>query len=88
VRALRDALWRNSLSMAAALGPRPEDMLVDVTIGVPRPETVDVDAVLQVLPYGKGTVRVVDGGLEVANDEGTDATLIAHAAAVVRLEVR
>jgi uncharacterized protein (TIGR02058 family) len=88
VRALRDALWRNSLSIAAALGQRPEDMMVEVTIGVPRPETVDVDAVLQVLPYGKGTVRVVDGGLEVANDEGTDATLIAHAAAVVRLEVR
>ena len=30
----------------------PEDMLVDVRIGVPRPETVDRDKVLAVLPYG------------------------------------
>lgn len=87
VRALRDALWRNSLSIADALGQPREAMQIDVLIGVPRPRTVDTSQVLAVLPYGTGTVRVVEGGLEIANDAGTDSTLIAHAAAIVRLDV-
>lgn len=87
VRALRDALWRNSLSIADALGKPREAMHVEVIIGVPRPETVDKEAVLAVLPYGKSTIRVVEGGLETPNDAGTDSTMIAHAAAVVRLDV-
>ena len=60
VRALRDALWHNSLSVATALGKPLEAMQVEVTIGVPRPETVDKAAVLAVLPYGKGTINVVE----------------------------
>ena len=87
VRALRDALWHNSLTVAKALGLPTDAMRVDVTIGVPHPEQVDRDAVLAVLPHGTGTVTVVDGGLEIANDEGTDSTLVAHAAAVVRLDI-
>ena len=43
--------------------------------------------VLKVLPYGKGTVTVVEGGLEIRNDEGTDSTLIANACAVVSLDI-
>ena len=86
-RALRDALWHNSLSIAAALGQTPDDMIVDVHIGVPRPEMVDKAQVLAVLPYGKGTVTVVEGGLEIRNDAGTDGTLIANACAVVSLDL-
>ena len=87
VRALRDALCHNSLSVATALGQPLEAMHVEVTIGVPRPETVDTAAVLAVLPYGRGTITVVEGGLEIHNDAGTDSTMIAHAAAIVRLEI-
>lgn len=87
IRALRDALWHNSLTVTTALGLPVDAMVVDVTIGVPRPETVDQAAVLAVLPHGSGTLKVVEGGLEVANQAGTGSTLIAHAAAVVRLEV-
>jgi len=87
VRALRDALWHNSLSVANALGMDVDAMRVEVTIGVPRPEKVDKDAVLAVLPHGTGTVQVVEGGLEIANDEGTNSTMIANAAAVVWLDV-
>ncbi len=87
VRALQDALWHNSLTVAKALGQPTDAMHVEVTIGVPRPQQVDTAAVLAVLPHGTGTVNVVDGGLEIPNDEGTDATLIAHAAAVVRLDL-
>lgn len=87
VRALRDALWHNSLSVAAALGKPNDAMVVDILIGVPKPERVDRAAVLAVLPHGTGTVNVVEGGLEIPNDEGTGSTLLAHAAAIVRLEV-
>ena len=87
VRALRDALWHNSLSIGAALGQGADAMRVAVTIAVPKPDKVDKTAVLAVLPHGTGTVTVVEGGLEIANDAGTDSTLIAHAAAVVYLDL-
>ena len=87
VRALRDALWHNSLSIAKALGQDTDSMRVEVTIGVPQPERVDTDAVLAILPHGTGTVNVVEGGLQIPNDEGTDSTLVASAAAVVRLDL-
>ena len=87
VRALRDALWHNSLSVAKALGMPTDSMVVEILIGVPRPERVDKAAVLAVLPHGTGTVKVVKGGLEIANDEGTDSTVIANAAAIVHLDI-
>jgi uncharacterized protein (TIGR02058 family) len=86
-RALRDALWHNSLSIATALGEPLDAMMVDVHIGVPRPELVDKAQVVAVLPHGKGTVTVVEGGLEVHNDRGTDSTLIANACVVVCLDI-
>ena len=87
VRALRDALWHNSLSIADAVGLPVDSMQVDVRIGVPHPEKVDRQAVLAVLPHGTGTVTVVEGGLEIPNDAGTDSMILAHAAAIVRLDV-
>jgi uncharacterized protein (TIGR02058 family) len=87
VRALRDALWHNSLSVADALGQHVDAMQVEVTIGVPQPDKVDKEAVLAVLPHGTGTVTVVAGGLEIPNDAGTGSTVIANAAAVVRLDI-
>jgi uncharacterized protein (TIGR02058 family) len=85
--ARRDALWHNSLSIATALGHPLAAVMVDVHIGVPRPEMVDKTQVLAVLPYGKGTVTVVEGGLEIRNDADTDSTLIANACAIVSLDV-
>src|SRR5437667_11521012 len=84
VRALRDALWHNGLSVANAVGLPVDAMRVEVTIGVPRPEQVDKEAVLAVLPHGTGTVRVVEGGLEIPNDSGTNSTVIANARTGVR----
>ena len=86
-RALRDALWHNSLAIAPALGHKLEDMIVDIHIGVPRPAMVDKAQVLAVLPYGRGTVTVVEGGLEIPNDTGTDGTLIANCCAIVSLDI-
>ena len=87
VRALKDALWHNSLTIARALDMDTDSMRVEVTIGAPNPETVDKQQVLDVLPHGTGTVSVVEGGLSIPNDNGTDVTLIAHAGAVVYLDV-
>jgi uncharacterized protein (TIGR02058 family) len=87
VRALQDALWHNSVGVAQAVGMPADAMAVEILIGVPRPERVDNAAVLAVLPHGTGTVEVVEGGLEIANDEGTHSMVIANAAAIVHLDI-
>ncbi len=87
VRALRDALWHNSLTITHALGVDVDSMRVEVRIGVPRPEQVDRAAVLAVLPHGTGTVEVVEGGLEIPDESRTGSTVIANAAAIVRLDL-
>jgi hypothetical protein len=45
-------------------------MFVDVTIGVPKPETGDTEAVAKELPYGTVTVTAVMGGLEIPAEQG------------------
>ena len=87
IRALRDALWHNALPVAAALGKPTDSMVVEVLIGVPKPNMVNKGEILAVLPHGTGTVTVVEGGLEIFNDEGTSSTVIANAAAIVRLDI-
>ena len=87
VRALRDALWHNSLTVASAVGKSSGEMQVEVLIGVPQPDKVDKAEVLKVLPHGTGTVKVMQGGLEIMNEAGTDRTVIAQAAAIVRLDI-
>jgi uncharacterized protein (TIGR02058 family) len=87
IRALRDALWHNSLTIADAVGQKADDMKVEVIVGVPKPEKVDKQAVAAVLPHGTGKVEVVQGGLEIMNDAGTNLTVIANAAAVVYLDI-
>src|SRR5688500_14241870 len=87
VRALRDALWHNSLNVATALGLETDAMEVEVLIGVAKPERVDKSQEHAVLPHGNGSVTVVEGGLEIFNDAGTASTVVANAAAIVRLDV-
>ncbi|WP_421991118.1 Lin0512 family protein [Roseococcus sp.] len=87
VRALRDALWHNTLTLGAVVGQPVDAMEVEVLIGVPKPELVDKAEVLAILPHGTGTVTVVEGGLEIPNDEGTGSTVIANCCAIVRLDI-
>jgi len=88
VRALRDALWHNSLSVAPAFGLAKESMKIEVTIGVAKPDKVNRDEVKAVLPYGQATVDVVEGGLDIISDCGTKITVVANAAAVVYLNIK
>jgi len=87
VRGLKDALWHNSISIAPALGYSRDDMHVEIQVGVARPELVDASAVAAVLPYGSSEVKVVVGGLDIVNDEGSNTTVIANVAAVVYLDL-
>jgi uncharacterized protein (TIGR02058 family) len=64
-----------------------DSMQVEVIIGVPQPDAVDKAKVLEVLPHGTGEVKVVPGGLEVPSDYGVGKTIMANAAAVVRLDL-
>jgi len=86
-RAVRDALWRNYLRIADVMGQPRENMDIQVTIGAPRPETIDKGAVAAVFPYGKIEVLCEEGGLEIAATDRDDSTLLAHAAVVVRLDI-
>jgi len=85
VRALRDALWHNSLTVVPALGYPVEQMEVDIEIGVAAPDQVDTKKVAEVLPYGRANVKVVKGGLDVREDD--KHTIVANAAAVVYLNI-
>lgn len=85
-RAVSDAIRHSSVGFFRLVGKTRDDMFVDVTVAVPRPETVDIDAVAKELPYGTVTVKAVPGGLEIPSDIGGDAILIANAAVLVSLE--
>ena len=62
-------------------------MFVDVTIGVQRPEMVDLEKVRASLPHGIVTVKAVKGGLDVPDPENNDPAVVASAAIAVRLEL-
>ena len=52
-----------------------------------QPDRVDAERVRASLPHGIVTVRVVRGGLDVPDDEGTDQAVIASAAIAVSLDL-
>lgn len=85
-RALRDALWHNSLSVAPAFGFDRNAMVVEVTIAVAEPDKVDAEQVQKVLPYGKSTVKVVKGGLDIPHPVSGDTTVVASVIAAVYLD--
>ena len=85
-RALKDALWHNSLGIADIVGVDVNSMWVEVSIGIPQPEKVNVAEVLSILPHGSGQVTCMQGGLEIENIKRNDYTIIANAAAVVYLD--
>jgi len=81
-RAAFDAIHHSSLPLARQIRERGGKMLVDVTVGVPDPKAVDVEAVKRELPHGEVTVRAVAGGLRVPVGD----TLIACVAITVSIE--
>ena len=60
-RAVFDAIHHSSLGFARLVGATADDMIVNVTIGVPRPEKVNAEEVAASLPHGHARVDVVVG---------------------------
>ena len=87
LRAVQDALHHSSLSFIRSLGVDRSAVDVEVTIGVQRPEKVDLEKVKASLPVGTVTVKAVKGGLDVADTEHNDPAVIASAAIAVRIPV-
>lgn len=86
-RAVRDAIQHNSLYFIRALGAGPDKMQVDVTVAIPHPEAVNQEEVSKTLPYGRRSVKVIQGGMEIPSEDGSDATVIANAAVTVSLDL-
>lgn len=64
-KAVKDAMARSCLIGIFEIA-RLEDvnqMLVDVLIACPKPESVDPEQVLQAVPFGQKQIRVVKGGM-------------------------
>lgn len=87
IRAVEDAIHHSSLTMIRTLDVDTKTMQVNVTIGVQRPERVNAEKVKSVLPVGQVSVEVVNGGLDVPDEEAGDLAVIASAAVEVRLEL-
>ena len=86
LRAVQDALHHSSLSFVRTLKVDKTKLDVEVTVGVQRPEQVDIDKIRQSLPLGNVIVKAVKGGLDVADPENNDRAVIASAAIAVRIE--
>src|SRR5215510_9787711 len=80
-RAVSDAIRHSSLPLFQEVRERGGKMLVDVTVGVPDPDSVKLDVVRRELPHGEVTVRAVSGGLRAGAD-----TLIACVAITVSVD--
>ena len=81
-RAVFDAVRHSSLPLLNEIRERGGTMLVDVTVAVPDPATVDVEVVKAELPHGQVSVQAVSGGLRVP---GRD-TILACASIAVSAE--
>lgn len=69
-RAVRDALWHNSINLAELFGFDKSAMEITLRVAVQEPEKVDIEALRAVFPYGRVRVDVVKGGLDVPRPEG------------------
>ncbi len=85
-RAVFDAIHHSSLGFQRMLGKTADDMTVDVTIGVSKPNQVDTAAVAASLPHGTATCKAVLGGLEIPSVDGNDGLLIANAVIIVSFD--
>jgi uncharacterized protein (TIGR02058 family) len=86
-RAVENALWRNSLTLAELFGLERHDMMVELQVGVQQPDQVDVEALKPIFPYGAPRVRAVFGGLDMEKPDGSGATLIANCAVIVSFDM-
>ncbi|MFK7879193.1 Lin0512 family protein [Roseobacter sp.] len=86
-RAIEDAFRHSSLPLFGVVGMGHDQMRVQVTVGVQKPEAVDKSALVATLPRGRAEVCVVKGGLNVATDSD-DPIVVAQASVEAFLPVQ
>lgn len=86
-RAVKDALWHNSINLAELYGKDKTEMVITVEVGVQNPDALDTAAVAAIFPYGQVTVIPRKGGLDVPRSDGGKPTVIANVAISVALDV-
>ena len=86
-RAVRDALWHNSINLAELYGKDKSEMLLTVEVGVQNPEALDIGKIRTLFPYGQVTVVPRKGGLDVPRADGGKPTVIANVAISVALDL-
>ncbi len=87
-RGVEDALWHNSINLAELFGFDKEDMRITLDVGVQKPTEVDADVLRAVFPYGKVTVNISQGGLDIARPEGSgNPTIMANVALSVGFDM-
>ncbi|WP_342078102.1 Lin0512 family protein [Yoonia sp. SS1-5] len=79
-RAIEDAMRHSTLPIFQSIGVDHQQMRVQVTVGVQKPDQLDLTALAAALPRGRATVTAVKGGLNIANDETGETAIVATAA--------
>ena len=87
LRAVRDALWRNSINLAELFGAPKEAMILDVEIGVAKPEEIDTAKIKAAFPYGQPRIHVTKGGLDIPRPDAPP-NVIANVAISVSLDLK
>lgn len=80
-RAIEDAIRHSSIPLFEVRGISHDEMRVEVTVAVPKPDEVDTEALKAKLPRGRVNVKAVEGGLHV-NSPASEAGIVVASAAV------
>ena len=87
-RAVEDAIHHSSLILFRSLNLKSELMHVNVTIGIAKPDLVDLELVKSKLPHGKVTVSAIKGGLDIYDNDNATVSVIASAAVEAFIEIQ
>jgi len=85
-RAVSDALRHSSLNFFEAAGKSPDDMYIEVVLGLSPRGEIDSAEIAKEIPYGTVTVTVVPGGLDVLSPNGKDQLTMVNAAILVSFD--
>ena len=86
-RAIRDALWHNSINLAELFSCDKSEMKITVDVAVQNPDALDTASLAAIFPYGRVTIQPRRGGLDVPRTDGGNPTVIANVAISVALDV-
>ncbi|MEM9330182.1 MAG: Lin0512 family protein [Pseudomonadota bacterium] len=84
-RAIQDAIHHSSLSLFKSLDIDPNLMQIELVIAAQEPEKVDLDALINELPYGQVSPKAKFGGLNIHDEVTGRTSVIVNAGIIVRI---